>query len=324
MRGDVPIAWRDDRTLQVGDATRTVVIPEIDRSLVAWLLTMRGERTLAEALTAAESEGLRRSSALRLVRQVLPTGLVDDAAALPDSLRTASPDLRDRLQGELAAARVAHGSAHRAADILDRRLAATVAIDGDGAVADAVAAALAHAGVGGIERATKLSSSSRRSRRASAGRACHVLCDVAHPDAAAGPEALALDIPHLPVAVFGSRAVIGPLVLPGLTGCLRCRDLHRADQDSAWPRIAIQFQGRRYAVPPVDSALVATAAGWAALQVLAWIESDRDPTGPLRWPAGWPGDAPPSVGGQVTMTVPGGVARRVDCPPHPLCGCRWR
>ena len=323
VRGDVPLAWRDDHTLQVGDATRVAVVRGIDRELVRWLVSLQGDRTLDQALDDAEHAGMPRGTALSLLRQVLPTGLVDDSDALPESLRSAIPELRHRLAGDLAAARLSYGCAREAGRALTRRLEGSVAIHGDNALADSVAAALTAAGVVTIVRESRLSSSSRRGRQASAQRSCHVLCDIAHPEAAADPDAMALDIPHLPVTAFGSRAVIGPFVLPGLTGCLRCRDLHRADHDAAWPRIAVQLQHRRQGIAPVDTALTQTAAGWAALQVLAWLEADDPESGALRWPPGWPAAAPASVGSSVEFARTGGSVTLHACPPHPLCGCRW-
>lgn len=46
---------------------------------------------------------------------------------------------------------------------------------------------------------------------------------------------------HLPVRVRDGAGLIGPLVIPGVTSCLRCADLHRSDADPAWPAIATQL-----------------------------------------------------------------------------------
>lgn len=322
VRDDTPLLWRDDQTVEAGDGPRRVVIDRIDNAVVSWAMSLRGERTLDEALDAAEQSGLRRSAALRLLRALRPTGALDDASVVAESLREATPDLRLRLAPGIAASRIVHGSAEIAAKCVDRRLAAVVAIHGDSDVAEAIAAALSQAGIGGIVREQRLSSSSRRARRASRQRTCHILCDVPHADAAADPDAVALDVPHLAVCVRGAHATVGPFVLPGLTGCLRCGDLHRADRDPAWPRLAVQLQHRRPAVPPVDPALAAMAAGLTALQVLAWIDSG-DHEGALRWPRGWPQDAPPTVSARLVIALPGGHVTRTPAPPHPLCGCRW-
>ena len=46
---------------------------------------------------------------------------------------------------------------------------------------------------------------------------------------------------HLLVQVSDGRGSVGPLVLPGLTSCLRCADLHRLDRDPAWDALAVQL-----------------------------------------------------------------------------------
>lgn len=55
---------------------------------------------------------------------------------------------------------------------------------------------------------------------------------------------LAADRPHLPIAFDAGGASIGPLVAPGRTPCLSCRDLQLADADPAWPRLHAQLIGR--------------------------------------------------------------------------------
>ncbi|NLU81979.1 hypothetical protein [Rhodococcus sp. HNM0569] len=63
---------------------------------------------------------------------------------------------------------------------------------------------------------------------------------------------------HLHVRIRDGHGVVGPLVLPGRTSCLRCADLVRADLDSDWPHLAAQLLGRTgYARP---ATILATAA----------------------------------------------------------------
>jgi hypothetical protein len=52
------------------------------------------------------------------------------------------------------------------------------------------------------------------------------------------------DRTHLAVVLGEASIVVGPLVRPGRTACLRCRDLHRRDADPAWPAIATQLLDR--------------------------------------------------------------------------------
>ena len=55
-----------------------------------------------------------------------------------------------------------------------------------------------------------------------------------------------------------ATGLVGPLVIPGVTSCLGCADLHRSDRDAAWPAVAAQLRGT---VGTADRATVlATAA----------------------------------------------------------------
>jgi bacteriocin biosynthesis cyclodehydratase domain-containing protein len=65
-------------------------------------------------------------------------------------------------------------------------------------------------------------------------------------------------IAHLPVRVRDGSGLVGPLVIPGVTSCLGCADLHRSDRDAAWPAVAAQL---RHSIGTADRAtLLATAA----------------------------------------------------------------
>lgn len=56
---------------------------------------------------------------------------------------------------------------------------------------------------------------------------------------------LRADVRHLPVSFEPGRVVVGPLVTPGDTPCLSCRDAHERERDPAWPRLHAQLIGRR-------------------------------------------------------------------------------
>lgn len=51
------------------------------------------------------------------------------------------------------------------------------------------------------------------------------------------------DVAHLPVAFEPGATTVGPLVVPGLTPCLSCRDSHERDQDPSWPSLHAQLVG---------------------------------------------------------------------------------
>lgn len=306
-RSDVPLIWRSDTCIEMGWPPAEVRLEGVDRDHVAWLLSLKGERTLQRATGEGKAAGLRTATMARLVRAAAQCGLLDDASTLPQSLRESPLALRDSLADDLAAARHLYGTRTHA--IIDLRRDATVTVQGDTPLADVVATLLTGAGIGSIVRDQATHSGSRRHRQLGARHACHVLCDAAHPDAAADTDAMALDIPHLAVSAAGPRAVIGPLVIPGRTSCLRCRDLHLADADATWPRAAVQWAARPTA--RAATGLTHLAGAWAALQALALID------------AGSREVQAPTIDGALVVTLPDSMPALQARPPHPLCGCRW-
>lgn len=71
------------------------------------------------------------------------------------------------------------------------------------------------------------------------------------------------DIPHLPVSFEPGRVTVGPLVLPGESACLACRDAHAAELDPAWPLLHAQMIDRDPG--PLRAAQVAEAGRLAAM-----------------------------------------------------------
>lgn len=308
-RDDVPLVWRSDSCVEMGWPPRQVRLDGVDHALIAWLLALGGERELGPAFASGREIGLSPAAMRRLLTAGVRCGLVDDACAIPATLRDAPLPVRDLVAGDVASTRYLHGATEQARTVIDRRRAAEVGIQGRGAIADALAMSLTSAGIGSVVDASGTHSSAKRHRRSAGERACHVLCGAQHPDAASDPDAMALDIPHLAVTAAGTHAVIGPLVIPGRTSCLRCRDLHLADADPAWPRVAVQWSRLRRT--QVCAALAHLAGAWAALQVLAVIDEGPDAV------------RAPTLDGAIIVALPEAQARREARPSHPLCGCGW-
>ncbi|MEU4179602.1 ThiF family adenylyltransferase [Streptomyces sp. NPDC026589] len=104
----------------------------------------------------------------------------------------------------------------------------------------------------------------------------------------AGPW-IASGTPHLYAGVIEATGVVGPLVLPGGTGCAGCLELHRADRDPQWPRMLAQWRsGRRGAVPACDLGLATAVAGLAAAHSLAFLDGDLPASTGARWEAALP------------------------------------
>lgn len=109
---------------------------------------------------------------------------------------------------------------------------------------------------------------------------------------------------HLWVHLRDGRGVVGPLVDPGRSPCLRCSDLHRTDADPAWPRLALAWEQS----PTIASSPVATtvAAAVAVGQVLRRLA-----------------DEPCAAVGATLEEQPDGSVLAVPAPTHPRCGCGW-
>ena len=113
-------------------------------------------------------------------------------------------------------------------------------------------------------------------------------------------------VTHLVAGVRETTAVVGPLVLPGRTGCLRCGDLHRADRDPAWPVVAAQLVGiRRRREEPCDVVLATVAASLAALHCLAHLD----------------GRPSAATGASLELSLTDWRLRRRSWPAHPRCDC---
>jgi hypothetical protein len=136
-----------------------------------------------------------------------------------------------------------------------------------------------------------------------------ILADSHHPDVPAHFDHDVQDLPHLHLGARGSRAVVGPLVVPGLTSCLRCTHLHRRDADRAWPLLAVQWGQAVEAHTTVEPLLARCASAHGVLLLRAWADSPDDPSA-------WSERA-------LVLSGAAGAADWVARPPHPLCGCRW-
>jgi bacteriocin biosynthesis cyclodehydratase domain-containing protein len=98
--------------------------------------------------------------------------------------------------------------------------------------------------------------------------------------------------PHLYAGVVEATGVVGPLVLPGETGCAGCLHEGRTDRDPAWPRLVAQWRsgsGRSRQVRACDLTLATTVAGLAAAHALAFLDGMVPTSAGARWEVSLPG-----------------------------------
>lgn len=131
-----------------------------------------------------------------------------------------------------------------------------------------------------------------------------VAADGPEPDRLVTETLLGTDQPHLVLRSSGDEVVVGPLVVPGATACLRCTDLARRDADPRWPWVLAQLT--RVRLQPVPS-LLAWGSACAAAQALAQLT----------------GEAPQAAGHTFEMSARDHAMRLRRWPAHVECGCRW-
>lgn len=115
---------------------------------------------------------------------------------------------------------------------------------------------------------------------------------------------LRADQPHLFLRTRAGGVVVGPLVLPGQTACLRCMDLTRRDADPAWPTLLPQLARTRM---PTTEALSGWAGGVGAAQALGFLK----------------GATPETCGATIEISPADFVTRWRSWSMHPACGCGW-
>lgn len=274
---------RDDREIQLGvDVDGAIVLADPDGAVTALLELMDGRYRLGELGIVADQQGL--GDHLTVLLEALTR-----VGALPNSPVTRGPE------------------AH------------SVRLVGLGPAGELVAEQLLRAGIGRLvtveEGATSWTGWGAGRDRVQ--RADHwsqptidavdltiVVSEHLEPDRAVSTELTRADHPHLLVRPRPHGAVVGPLVLPGRTSCLRCGDVARTRTDPAWPRMLAQLCRTRgqwdrlaaeWAAALATTQVLAHLAGGAAQVTAATFE-----LGPVDWT--W--------------------QRRI-WPADPACGCCW-
>jgi len=339
LRPGLLTAWRGPGRLQVGlDPRRAVVLDGLGAADEAVLAALDGTSDLDRLVAVAERAGGAAARVRALVAALRSAG-----ALVP----TRTP--RHHLAGLAAGASDAAvlSLAHPDGDgwpVLVRRARASAVVAGGSRTGLALALLLASAGVGTVVAEDDapvapgdLSPGGYRPDHLGRprGTCAGELVAAASPGTATAPAgegrwrpdvvvlvgAGALDpartdalvrerVPHLPVLWRESAAVVGPLVRPGESTCLRCVDLHRADRDPQWPRVAAQVSAALPGGParPEEASLAALAAALAGAAVLAQLD-------------GVP--APAALDATLEAALPEGAVAQRPWTPHPACGCTW-
>ena len=327
--------WRNRDTVQIGIDPRRAIALTGMRGAAVLLGLLDGSRDLAQVLAAAGDVGISAEAADRVITLLAVGGALHD---FPVTAYRAMPHgLRTRLAPELATAALAHGDADGGARILARRQGACVRVEGMSRVGLCIASFLNASGIGMVISAGRTpGTGAGPGAPPPAGPAVLTgapsptgpppLAGMAGPTATSRrpdlviladiyrrelPEILRRGgVPHLAAAASEAIGVVGPLVLPGRTACLRCLDLTRAERDPAWPLILAQLTGGGADPPACDTVLAAAVATQAAAQALAFV--DR------------PASASAVTNGTLELVLPDWQWRRRTWAQHDRCGCGRR
>lgn len=308
--GLLPV-WRDRDTLQIGvDSRRAIALTGMSRA--AYLIgLLDGSRDRSQVIATAAARGIPPQVTERVLTLLAAGGALDDFPA--GTLRELPAHLRARLAPELATASLAHRDGDGGARFLARRRASLVWIDGERRIARAIARVLNTAGVGAIRIGTgapadaQPTATSAQRRHVARRRPPDLTILVGRPGQELPARLVRDRAPHLAVLASEAIGVVGPLVIPGKTACLRCLDYVRAANDPSWPLILAQLTTRRAEPPACDAVLAMAVAAQAAAQALTAI--DKAPA------------ASAAVNGTLELVLPDWRWRRRTWPVHPACTC---
>lgn len=300
--------WRDRDTVQIGvDPRRAVAVSGMSRAAEVVRL-LDGSRSREQILDEAGRRGVPAAVADRVLTVLAAAGaLIDFPAA---GLRSMSPELRRQLEPVLAVASLAGEDGDGGMTLLARRAATTVELRGSGPVMPMLADLLTRSGL--AVRIAKDDPPSAAIKKAapgpSSGRTADLTVLVGYQSIGVPAELLRPGRAHLAVSAGEAIGVVGPLVRPGVSACLRCLDLARASHDPAWPLILAQLTTRTPEPAACDPVLATAVAAQAAGQAVAF--ADRAPL------------ADATVNGTLELALPAWQWRRRSWTPHPACICR--
>jgi hypothetical protein len=324
LKPGLATVWRNRDTVQIGIDPRRAIALTGMRGAAGLLRLLDGSRDRHQVLAAAGDLGMDAGTADRVLTLLAAAGALDDFpagghGALPTGTRA-------RLAPELATTSLAHRDADGGARTLARRQAARVRVHGASRASLWIAGLLSAAGVGLVlstgpavprpgpsgaatppppgRPGTATGSRSRQRPRPD-------LVILADSHGRELPAALVRRaVPHLAASASEAIGVVGPLVLPGRSACLRCLDLARAERDPAWPLILAQLVSQSGQEPlACDTVLATMVAAQAAAQALAFLDQGA-------------GAAAAVTNGTLELVLPGWQWRRRTWHPHPRCGCQ--
>lgn len=274
LTAGTPVLVRGDRSLHIGCEPSSALIlrlepPAVPQAVARLLEDLRGPVTRAQLGGRLRAAGLTTAAFAALLDRLVATGKAVDPEI------TQSTRLRVRI----------HGLGELARSLAEGLTAAGLPVTTD------------PLGPAALTRTRRLD--------------CNllILADRLLVDPAVRLALMAARTPHLPVRVLDGIGVIGPLVLPGHSSCLRCADLYRTEMDPEWPVLAARLAASPGGADPETIAVTAALAC-------------REITGIARQLAAPDGGPPQTVDHRLQVHARPAGTRLVPAPAHPRCDCR--
>jgi hypothetical protein len=269
------------------------------------LIALSGLRTINQLKHDLRKRGLDLNRAMSLLTLAANAGAIDDASRLPASWRYLDSASRALAEPDHTAALLAFGDPTLADQLIDHRHGRQVLL-----TSPTHHRANSHLALT-VEQAITAAGLSFTSDPFSAD--LTVILG-SHPVIGSEVASVEIALPnsaHLFVASYGDRAIAGPLVVPGLTSCLRCAYLHTRDADQQWPHVSLQLNHTisKMKNTPTDRLLTTMIAAQAGQLVRAWTDHQLTQT---HW-----------KNLSYELRLPECEVRQEFRPPHPLCQCQW-
>ena len=284
-RPSVPAMWIGRDRVRLGDS---IVLDRMAPLHVEWITGLdglRGPREIIRTIPFDEADGAR------IVRALIAAGALRDASRLPTALRWLSPAAREDAMARYEAAIDCYRDDDRARTAIENRQRTRIWVTGDADLRTRIETTVLASGLAITNSPTSCDVA--------------ILADASHPDVPRVFDDPVQRLPHVHVGILESRAIVGPLVIPGRTSCLRCTHIHRTDADREWPLIAVQWSQRQPARP--EPLLGQLAMTHAVALVRAYVDDAFDECIDRAW----------------EIRLPWGAVTEVPRPSHPLCGCQW-
>ena len=255
-----------------------------------------GSRSREQVVASATERGVPAPVTERVIMLLAAGDAIIDFPA--DARRFMPRELRQQLAPVLAVAALSGEDGDGGMRTLGRRATTAVRVRGSGPIADLTTELLTRSG---------LSAGAWSPERPPDTSPPDLLVLVGYPPPDYLAELARMRVPHLAVCVSEAIGVVGPLVQPGITACLRCLDFARAERDAAWPLILAQLPAGRMDLTSDDPVLATAVAAQAAAQAVAF--ADRSSM------------ADATRNGTLELALPAWQWRRRTWPPHPACSC---